>query len=83
MTFSTRVRITLRGGVQWDVVVRSEQLRAANGLPSGKVYTMERQVGDVQKQQILVRPYYRREIDGQLHIFAIQVMPNEEVRHGK
>lgn len=83
MTYSTRVRITLQGGVQWDVVVRSEQLRAVDGLPSGKLVTMERKVGDIQTQQVWIRPYYRREINGQMHIFAVQVTPNEEAHHGK
>lgn len=81
--YSARVHITLNGGVDWIVAVQPDALKKVNGLPSGKVVTMERKTGDVQKQQVLIRPYYRRLIDNELHIFAVQVMPNEEARHGK
>lgn len=83
MIEGTRVRIILRGGVLWDITVRSENLKAVDGLPSGKLVTMERRTGDVQVEQVMIRPYYRRMIDGQQHIFAIQVKSNEEKRHGK
>lgn len=79
----TRVRIILRGGVLWDITVLPENLKAVDGLPSGKLVTMERRTGDVQVEQVMIRPYYRRLIDGQLHIFAIQIKSNEEKRHGK
>lgn len=79
----TRVRIILRGGVLWDITVLPENLKAVDGLPSGKLVTMERRTGDVQVEQVTIRPYYRRLIDGQLHIFAIQIKSNEEKRHGK
>lgn len=79
----TRVRIILRGGVLWDITVNPENLKAVDGLPSGKLVTMERRTGDVQVEQVMIRPYYRRLIDGQLHIFAIQIKSNEEKRHGK
>ena len=83
MNYGTRVRITLDGGVLWDIQVLSENLRAVDGLPSGKAYMLERKIGDVQTQHVWIRPYYRREIGGQLCIFAVQVKPNEETRHGK
>lgn len=83
MSHSTRVRITLDGGVLWDVQVLSETLRKVDNLPSGKIGILERKVGDVQKQQVFIRPYYRRIINNELHIFAVQVTPKEEPRHGK
>lgn len=83
MSYATRVRITLNGGVDWEIIVRPESLKAVQGLPTGGIFTLERRVGDVQKQQVLIRPYYRRFIDGELHIFAVQVMPKEGKKHGK
>ncbi len=83
MSYSTRVRISLVGGTEWEVIVKPEALRAVQGLPSGRLVTLERKTGDVQLQQVLVRPYYRRFIDGELHIFATQVIPKKEPHHGK
>lgn len=81
--YSTRVRITLDGGVDWMIQVRPDALKSVSGLPSGSVYTLERKIGDVQTQQVWIRPYYRRFINGELHIFAVQVTPKEEKHHGK
>lgn len=79
----TRVRITLFGSVEWQVTVMPDALKRAEGLPSGQFYTMTRKVGDVQTEDVLIRPYYRRIINDELHIFAVQVMPKEDKRHGK
>lgn len=80
---STQVKITLLDGTLWEVKVDAKALRDVKGLPSGKVVRLHRRGEDVQTREVLLRPYYRRYIDGQLHIFAIQVMPQEENRHGK
>ena len=82
-TPTVRVRIELFGGVLWDINVLSEKLHAMKGLPSGEVFHLERKVGDVQTERVLIRPYYRRVINGELHVFAVQVMAKEGKRHGK
>lgn len=83
MSYATRIRISMLDNSSWDITVRPEKLKQVKGLPSGTVFTLERQTGDVQKEQVLIRPYYRRFIDDELHIFAVQVKPAEEAHHGK
>lgn len=75
MSYTTRIRIGLLDKGTWEITVRPEALQKVQGLPSGKVIRLERQTGDVQVQEILVKPYYRRFIGGELHIFAVQVLP--------
>ncbi len=71
----TEVRINLRSGGEWRIKVRPEALAKVDGLPSGKPVRLERRVSDVQSQQILVKPYYRRTIGDTLVIFAVEATP--------
>jgi hypothetical protein len=79
---TTLVRITLQGNVEWVVKITPETLRRSENLKPGTIWKMNRKVGDVQIQRIYIRPYYRRIINDELHIFAVQVTP-KEVRDGK
>lgn len=78
-----QVKITLLDGSLWEVKVHPKDMKAVNGLPSGKVVRMHRKTSELQAREVLIRPYYRRYVEEQLHIFAIQVMPHEGNRHGK
>lgn len=59
----------------WEIKVKPDSLLAVNNLKSGEVFHLERNVNDLQKEKILIRPYYRRMIRGELHVFAMQVKP--------
>lgn len=83
MSYRTRLHIRLIHGHDWQVTINQRALKLSKGLPSGSAYTLDRAISDVQKERIIIRPYYRRFIKGELHIFSVQVMPNEEKRHGK
>jgi hypothetical protein len=75
-----RLKIYTRDGGEWNIQPKPEALAPLHNLPSGKLITLQRQTkGDVQIQNILIKPYYRRVIHGELVIFAVEVeAPSEQ-----
>jgi hypothetical protein len=76
MASNTRVRINMRDNSTWEILVKPDALKNVRHLPSGQVFTLQRQVSDIQTQDVLIRPYYRRVIRSELHIFAVEVVPS-------
>lgn len=83
MTPTVVLRATLFGGGELQVRFYADRLKAADGLPSGRIFHWEMTQGGLQRERRLLRPYYRRIINGELNIFATQVMPKEEKRRGR
>lgn len=68
---------TLDAGILSIDITRAE-LSAAGWLHSGRVYSVQHRVSDVQTRDMLVRPYYRcTNKSGDLAIFATEVTPRE------
>lgn len=72
---SARLVIYLDDGGSWLVDMTDERLEQIGGLPSGRNYRLERRIGDVQTQDIFIRPYYRRAAGDTITIFAVQTIP--------
>lgn len=81
MTENVRIKVTMLDNSKLTIDVKAETLKSLGGLPSGKVVTMRQQTGDVQYQEFLVRPYYRRIMNDTMHIFAVQVTIKGGVPH--
>lgn len=72
------VKLTIRHGeVTGQFDFPADRLKPLGGLPSGKPYkfTVEGP-GGPGSRTIIIKPYYRRFIAGDLHIFAVEV-PSE------
>lgn len=57
------------------IVTKADKLKAINGLPSGKPIALV-----YNKMRIVIKPYYRRFINGELHIFAVEI-PTEATKN--
>lgn len=70
------IHVTLVDGNAWQTTASAKNVHAAGGLPSGKLVKLGTKADD-QPRDILARPYYRKVIKGEKHIFAVQVKSKE------
>jgi len=77
MKRSCTIKIRLVSGGVWTITTKSKSLRSVDGLPSGKIVRLQRQTSDTQLEDVLAKPYYRRVINNELVIFAVQVVPKD------
>lgn len=71
---------TLDAGIL-SIDITQAELSAAGWLRSGRVYSAQHRVSDVQTRDMLIRPYYRRRSQAtdqpSITIFATEVKPME------
>lgn len=76
MSYATNIHVSLRNG-SIDLTVTAAKLREAGGMPSGKNILLQLPSGILKRREVIVRPYYRRFIRGELHVFASEVITKE------
>lgn len=56
-----------------EFTLDTDSMKALKGLPSGRLAGLE-----IQGTRIVIKPYYRKLLDGNMHIYAVPVTPSGE-----
>ena len=83
MSYPVRIRITMLDNSTADITVLSDKIKPLKGLPSGQVVVMENKFPGSKHSKFLFKPYYRRYIAKELHIFGVEVQPEEGNNNGQ